>query len=177
MFRTLAVLTVVALCLGAQEQPDTKSLIGKDAPQFSLQTTDDKTVSLAEQKGNVVLVDFWATWGPPCRKGLPGLQKIHEDGALKEKGLVVWAVNEGEDKEKAKSYCEQNNLTFTVPLDANNDVGKQYLVRGIPTTVVVGRDGKVKNVFIGFGPGSEEKVHEAVAAALDEPRPTASARD
>ena len=177
MFRTLAVLSVMAFFLGAQNEENTKSLVGKDAPQFSLQTTDDKTVNLADEKGNVVLIDFWATWCPPCRKSLPGLQKISEDADLKAKGLKVYAVNSGEEKDVAKSYCEQNKLTFTVPLDADNSVGKQYLVRGIPTTVVIGRDQKIKQVFIGFGPGSEEKIHEAVVSALNEPKPTASARD
>lgn len=173
MKRALAILAVAALFIAAQKD-DTNSLVGKPAPTFSLPTTDDKNVSLAEEKGNVVLIDFWATWCPPCRKSLPGLQKIHEDASLREKGLKVWAVNSGEEKDKAKGYCEQNKLTFTTPLDKENKVGTDYLVRGIPTTVVIGRDQKVKKVFVGFGPDSEEKIHAAVSAALEEPKPTAS---
>ena len=167
MKRMLAVLAVVALIIGAQAKPaDTRSLEGKDAPAISLKTTTDSTFDLATEKGKVVLLDFWATWCPPCRESLPHLQKIHDDAALKEKGLKVVAVNAGEDKETAKGYCDKNNLTFPVALDIDDAVGKSYLVRGIPTTVVIGRDQKISKVFVGFGPGMEEKVRQAVNEAL-----------
>jgi len=167
MKRMFATLAAVALILGAEAKPaDTKSLEGKPAPAISLKTTADQSFDLAKEKGSVVLLDFWATWCPPCRESLPHLQKIYEDSALKEKGLKVVAVNAGEDKETAKSYCDKNNLTFPVALDTEDSVGKSYLIRGIPTTVVVGRDQKVKKVLVGFGPGTEEQVRKAVADAL-----------
>jgi thiol-disulfide isomerase/thioredoxin len=163
-------LVSVALLLGA-EKGDTKSLEGKAAPQFSLQTTAGKDMNLASEKGNVVLLDFWATWCPPCRASLPHLQKVYEDEKFKSDGLKVYAVNEGEDKAKAADYCKENNLTFPVPLDKSSSVGGKYLVRGIPTTVVIGRDGKVKKVFVGYGDGLEEQVRSAVSDALAEAKP------
>ena len=171
MKRALVAVAIVALVIAAQsKKEDTKSLVGKAAPAISLKTTDDQTFNLADEKGNVVLLDFWATWCPPCRESLPHLQAIHDDAKLKEKGLKVYAVNSGEEKDKAKSYCEQNKLTFSVPLDSEKEAGKSYLIRGIPTTVVIGRDQKVKSVFIGFGPGAEEQVRKAVIIALNAPK-------
>ena len=151
-------------------EKDTKSLIGKPAPDFSLQRTDGKDMKLSEEKGNVVLIDFWATWCPPCRASLPHLQKIHEDQKLADKGLHIFAVNEGEEKDKAKSYLDQNNLTFPCVLDKSSAVGNKYLVHGIPTTVIIGRDGKVRNVWIGYGDGMEEQVRKALDGALSAPK-------
>jgi len=166
-------LLALTLLLGADAKrpADTRTLIGNPAPQFALQTTSGKDMALANEKGNVVLLDFWATWCPPCRASLPHLQKIYEDEQLRDKGLRVFGVNQGEDKKTAKEYCDQNNLKFPVPLDKTQAVGKRYLVQGIPTSVVIGRDGKIANVFIGYGEGLEDKIHEAVDKALDAPKP------
>ena len=177
--RSILVATVAAficvLFVGA-EKADTTSLEGKAAPQFSLQTTAGKDMNLASEKGNVVLLDFWATWCPPCRASLPHLQKVYEDEKFKSDGLKVYAVNEGETKDKAADFCKQNNLTFPVALDKSSSVGGKYLVRGIPTTVVIGRDGKVKKVFVGYDDGLEEQVRSAVKDALAEAKPDKDAK-
>ncbi len=153
-------------CARAAEGP--ASLEGKVAPDFSLKTIDDKPVKLSEMKGSVVVIDFWATWCPPCRKSLPHLQKVSADKAMADQGLVVWAVNAREAKDKVQQFLTDNKYTFIVPMDAEGAAMKDYLVRGIPTTVIVGRDGTVKKVFVGFGEGSEGPMDEAVAAALKE---------
>ena len=171
--RSLAAVTValIGFAFVGAEKADTSSLEGKAAPQFALQTVAGKDMSLKDEKGNVVLLDFWATWCPPGRASLPHLQKVYEDEKFKSDGLKVYAVNEGEEKDKAKSYCDENKLTFPVALDKSHAVGGKYLVHGIPTTVVIGRDGKVKKVFIGYGDGLEEQVRTAVTDALAEAKP------
>jgi peroxiredoxin len=171
-----ALLLACAVALGswtiaaAQNKPaDTRSLEGKAAPEFSLQTLDGKTARLSEQKGSVVLLDFWATWCGPCVAALPHVQKISQDESLASKGLKVWAVNAKEKKEKVEPFIRQNSYTFAVPMDADGKVMKDYLVRGIPTQVIVGRDGTIKNVFVGFGgEESAKKLHDALEAALKE---------
>jgi thiol-disulfide isomerase/thioredoxin len=182
IIRTLGVTTfallAAALLSGADKpkQPaGPQSLEGKAAPTFTLATIQGKDMSLEKEKGNVVVLDFWATWCPPCRESLPHLQKFHEDKDLAAKGLKVFAVNLKEDKDTAKSYVDQNKLTFPVPLDKVGGVAKKYMVSGIPTTVVVGRDGKVAKAFVGFGQGSEEKMREAIEKALDAEKPAGSA--
>src|SRR4051812_28787448 len=70
-----------------------ESLVGKPAPSVNLSTLDHKTASLADERGHVVVMDFWATWCAPCKQGLPNLQALSDDATLAERGLRVWAVN------------------------------------------------------------------------------------
>jgi peroxiredoxin len=161
-----AALFGLSLMLGANEKEEPSSLEGKAAPDFTMKSTDDKDVKLADLKGSVVLLDFWATWCPPCRESLPHLQKIHDDKALADKGLKVYAVNLREDKDKAKGYVDENKLTFPVLLDKEGATAKAYLVSGIPTTIVIGRDGKIAKAFVGFGDESEKEIRSAVNDAL-----------
>ncbi|HEY7119903.1 MAG TPA: redoxin domain-containing protein [Tepidisphaeraceae bacterium] len=160
-------LSLVASVSRAADPADTSGLEGKPAPDVTLPTLDGKNVKLADMKGKVVILDFWATWCPPCRKSLPHLQATSIDKAMADKGLVVWAINVRETNEQVTKFLADNKYTFTVPMDPGT-VMKEYLVRGIPTTVIVGRDGSIKKVFIGFGDGSEKPMDDAIKAALDE---------
>ena len=170
----LALLVTAGLTVaGQQGGPGPKDLEGKAAPDFTLQTLDGKEVKLSDQKGKVVLIDFWATWCPPCREGLPHIQKIADDTTMAEKGLVVWAVNVKETKDKIEPFMKEQKLTFAVPVDKDGAVMKKYNVSGIPTTLVIGRDGTVKKAFVGFGPGGEKQIHKAVEDALAEAEPSA----
>jgi len=166
---------ILVLLLGvgvtARAEDDTNALVGKAAPDFSLATLIGQQVQLSGQKGKVVMVDFWATWCPPCRQSLPHVQQASANKDLAEKGLVVWAVNASEKAETVKGFLDDNHYTFTVPMDGNGAVLNKYFVHGIPTTVIVGRDGSVKAVFIGFGDGSAKQIDDAVDKALAEPAP------
>lgn len=163
----MLVVTGLALLPARAQEKDTTSLVGKAAPDFTLQTLDGKQVKLSDQKGSVVVLDFWATWCPPCRKSLPHLQSISQDKDLAEKGLKVYAVNAREEKGKVEAFMKQNNYSFAVPMDKDGDVLKAYLVSGIPTTVVIGGDGKIRNAFIGYGGDeSAKEMDEAIQAAL-----------
>src|SRR5688572_10401532 len=156
-----------------QQEKSPEALEGKAAPAIVLKTLDGKDAKLADQKGKVVVLDFWATWCGPCRVSLPHLQSLANDTTLAEKGLVVWAVNVGETKDKIEPFMKENKYSFTVPMDSNSAVMKRYNVTGIPTTVVIGRDGEVKKAFVGFSPGAEKQIHDAVVKALEEEAPEA----
>ena len=158
---------VALMVLVTSTQADVKDLKDQDAPDFTLNTIDGKEAKLSAQQGKVVLLDFWATWCPPCRKALPHVQKLSADKELAEKGLVVWAVNVGETKEKANAFLEKNAYTFAVPLDATKDAMKAYGISGIPTQIVVGKDGKVAFVKVGYGGEAGEKaLDDAINEAL-----------
>jgi len=112
-------------------------------------------------------VRLWLCRGcPPCRQSLPHLNEIANDKALADKGLKVFAIDNGEDFPTVKKFLAENKYTFTVPMDPTKSFGKSYKVRGIPTTVIIDREGKISKVFIGFGDGSAEKLKSTIEEEL-----------
>ncbi len=163
----LAAAMLMAARVVLAQSADTESLKGRQAPDFTLKTLTGQTVKLSEQKGKVVLIDMWASWCPPCRMSLPHVQAISANRQLADQGLVVWAIDSGEDSADVEKFTQGNKYTFVVPMD-KGEVGREYLVQGIPTTVIVGRDGAIKAVFMGFAPEVAGEIDRAVKSALAE---------
>ncbi len=149
-----------------EEANASDELVGKPAPDFSLKDLADKNVSLAAQKGSVVVLDFWATWCPPCQKSLPHLSQLNSD--LSAQGLKVFAIDLREAKDVVQKFIDERKLTMPVLLDSDGKTAEQYKVTGIPQTVVIGKDGKVKKVIVGFEPGGEKELRSVVEAAMKE---------
>jgi peroxiredoxin len=141
-----------------------QKLVGKPAPAFTLKDPGGTSVSLEKLKGNVVVLDFWATWCGPCREGLPHLDRTYKK--LQDRPLRVFAINLREDKTAAQTFFSEQGLSIPILLDSDGAVADQYLVQGIPQTVVIDADGLVAQVFVGFGPGSAERLAEAIEDAL-----------
>ncbi|HWE96734.1 MAG TPA: TlpA disulfide reductase family protein [Tepidisphaeraceae bacterium] len=147
------------------ESNPSDALVGQEAPAFKLTGLDGKELALSDLKGKVVILDFWATWCPPCRASLPHLNKLYDE--KKGEGLQVFAVDQQEDKDKVQGFVDKTKLGVPVLLDSNGEVGGKYKVSGIPETVIIGKDGKVKKVFVGFDANSTpEEMHKAVAEAM-----------
>jgi len=145
----------------------TMSLIGQPAPDFSLTDLGGRTVQLSSLKGKVVLLDFWATWCGPCKLSLPHIQKVADDGGLAKRGLQVFAVNEKDAKPLVQAFMNDNHFSFPVLLDTDGLMNEEYKLAGIPTTVVIGKDGKVKNAWIGYSDDSDDEVDQALDQALN----------
>lgn len=151
----------------SQPAPDSLALVGKPAPDFKLLGLDGKSHPLAEAKGHVLVLDFWATWCVPCHLELPHLQKMYQ--AQSAAGLMLFAVETNDDTSKAQKYIQDNNMTLPVLLDADSVMATSYKVDDMPQTVIVGKDGLVKKVFIGFNEKtSPSEMEAAVAAAMAE---------
>jgi cytochrome c biogenesis protein CcmG, thiol:disulfide interchange protein DsbE len=117
------------------------------APDFSLETLSGETVSLSDFRGQVVLINYWATWCNPCRAEMPLLQRYAD---RYQKDLVVLAVNDGEPVDQVKSFVKELNLALPILLDPSETVTQQYRIRGFPTTMFVDQDGKIRYQHIGI---------------------------
>ncbi len=133
-------------------------LVGKLATNFSLADLGGKRHKLSTQKGKVVMLDFWATWCGPCRIQMPAVDRLYQE--FKSKGLVVYAVNQGESAAKADAYMKKHGYKTTTLLDPDGKIGKAYGVAGIPTLVIVNREGKIATHFMGVR--DEAELREAL---------------
>lgn len=149
-----------------EARDDTTSLKGQEAPNFTLTDMEGNEVSLSALRGKVVFLDFWATWCPPCRNSLPHTQALSQHEKTKSGDLVVLAVNAREQLDTVKKFMEDNKYSFRVLMDKEGAVLNAYKVQGIPTFVLIDREGKVAWVQVGFGPGTEKQMQEAVQQAL-----------
>ena len=131
----------------AELPPESIPLKNHPAPDFTLQTVEGESLSLSDLKGQAVVLNFWATWCPPCRAEMPELQAAYED--LGEGGLVVLGVNQGEEPAVVQAYLDELGLTFPVVIDANFAVSDLYSVNSIPSTFFIDRNGVIRDIVIG----------------------------
>ncbi|MFC1952384.1 peroxiredoxin family protein [Chloroflexota bacterium] len=149
-----SVLTSGLLMVGCVPTSTQGIEVGNLTPDFQLQSTDGQTVSISSLRGKPVLINFWATWCPPCRSEMPYIQEIYEEWSGK--GLVVLAINIGESSTQADGFMQSNNLTFTVLLDTTQKVAQSYNITGIPTTFFVDEDGIIKEKVVGAFPNKAQ---------------------
>lgn len=121
--------------------------IGAKAPNFSLKTLDGKQVELSDYEGKKVMLNFWATWCPPCKKEMPDMEKYTQQAG---DDVVVLAVNIDPEND-VQAFVEDNGITFTIPLDsqsAKNPVNERYKILSIPTTYFIDKEGIIRNKVI-----------------------------
>ncbi|MBU3088223.1 TlpA family protein disulfide reductase [Clostridium gasigenes] len=117
------------------------------AIDFKLKDLNGKDVSLNDFKGKNVLLNFWATWCPPCKAEMPDIEKLYQEN--KNSDLVILAVNLGEDKQTVKSFIEKNKYTFDILLDSDQDVAIKYNIVSIPTSFFIDKEGNIVSKKIG----------------------------
>jgi thiol-disulfide isomerase/thioredoxin len=113
----------------------------KAAPDFTLSNLDEKQVSLRQYRGKVVFLNFWATWCIPCREEMPALEQLHQ--TFQRQDLIILAINLKEGAEQVKTFFQTRTFSFPALLDQNGSVFRDYSVAGMPTTYLIGRDGKL----------------------------------
>jgi TonB family protein len=145
-----------------QPRVSNASWVGKTAPDFTLKTTDGQTIRLCDLQGQVVLLDFWASWCGPCLRELPSIEKLHRE--FKNKGVVILGVNP-EEPDVARAFVRLRKFTFPTVLDEDHSVGQLYQIRAIPTVIVLDARGTVVAHFIGLRPESD--LRAAIQQAQD----------
>ena len=139
---------------------------GTEAPDFTLKSTAGQNLRLKEQRGQVVLVNFWATWCAPCRQELPELEKLQSQYG--KAGLRLLAVSVDEDAKNADAMMRRMGLNLTVLHDRDKRVAKRYDVDAMPATVIVDRKGKVRYVHRGYRAGYERTYEQQIKELLRE---------
>jgi peroxiredoxin len=142
---------------------------GFPAPDFTLETLGGEAITLSAYRGQVVIVNLWASWCGPCRAEMPALQNVY--AAHRERGLEVLAVNSTfQDSESdAQAFALGFGLTFPVLLDRDGAVSQRYLLRALPSTFFVDRQGVIRSVVFG-GPMTEAVIQTQIEALLQETR-------
>jgi peroxiredoxin len=138
-------------------------LLGRPAPSFVTTDVNGHAIDLKKYIGkNVVMLDFWATWCGPCVEAMPDVEEVAKEYA--KKGLVFYAVNAGEEVGAVKQFLQESKLNPPVAMDLKKEIGPMYAVRGIPQTVLIGKDGKVQVVHVGYN----SRLPKLLAREIDE---------
>jgi peroxiredoxin len=138
---------------------------GGPPPAFALEDLAGRTHRLADYRGRVVLVNFWATWCEPCRAEMPSIERLR--AALADRPFTVLAVNLGEPKSRIEKFLARTPLAFPVLLDRDTAVAKAWRARILPATYLVGRDGRIRQVHYGELDWSSGAGRRAVEALLE----------
>jgi len=138
---------VVAILLMNQFRSQEGLSIGEQAPEFTLNDFEGTPVSLTDLRGKVVMLNFWSAACPPCREKMPTLQRIYED--LQARGFTILAINVNDRPQDALKYLTDNGYTFPALKDADLTVARMYAVTGIPKTLILDRNGMIRDVRLG----------------------------
>ncbi len=136
------------------------------APDFQLQTLDGETIRLSDLRGQAVLINYWASWCPPCKAEMPAMQRIYAQ--YHDQGFEILAVNAANQDQliDTQAFVSANQLSFPILLDTDGVVGNLYDIRSLPTSFFVRPDGTIAEVIVG-GPMAEALLSTRVESLLE----------
>ena len=164
--RVAILLALGALTLASAGAAAALPAMGAAAPDFAAKSDSGRNVRLSELRGQVVLINFWASWCSPCRQELPLLNKIYTQ--YRNAGFMLLAVNVDDNRKDADAMLKRLNLRFPTLFDGSKKVAKLYGVDTMPATLVIDRDGRVRYVHRGYYDGYERKYEQQVRELLKE---------
>jgi peroxiredoxin len=135
-------------------------------PDFTLKAFDGSNVRLAEYRGDVVLVNFWASWCGPCLQEMPELEDLYQ--RYRDLGVTILAINVEEDDSEARRFAAERQLSFPLLADGDNTVTKLLGVDAMPTTLLIDKDGELRYRHRGYKPGYEDKYEEQIRSLMRE---------
>ncbi len=138
---------LVALFAFTTQAGELKPYNGKPLPDFSLQDLKGKKHSLSDYKGKVVLLNFWATWCPPCVKEMPSMQRLQDK--YQDQDFEILAVNMGEDSTTIEIFLQKMSVNFPVLLDSDGAILKQWKIFAFPTTFLIDKEGNITYALFG----------------------------
>jgi len=162
----LVVTTGIALLLSISTTYAASEKLSGKAPNFTLKSRSGKNIKLSELRGDVVMINFWASWCGPCRQEMPLLEKIAKK--YKRLGFTLLGVNVEENTNAAKNYLKDVRVTFPILFDNTNKTSKLYNVSAMPTTILIDRNGNKRYLHKGYKPGYENDYKREIKKLLRE---------
>ena len=150
--------------LGKTTERNARPVIGRSAPAFTVDSLAKESVNLSDFKGQVVLINFWASWCMPCRIEMLDLQTAYE--AYRDQGFVILAIDVGEPLKMAAAFAQEFGLTFPVLLDSNGRIAQRYEVRALPSSFFVDQEGILRDIVIG-GPMNQDYIESKIMPLLE----------
>jgi thiol-disulfide isomerase/thioredoxin len=160
---TLLKATGLLLCLGPIAMA---SALSGSAPDFTLKSDSGQNLRLSEHRGQVVMINFWASWCGPCRQEMPILDELQQ--RYSKAGFTVLGVNVEQDNGQAMQLLQGMNLSFPILFDPQSVVSKLYDVNAMPSTVMIDRDGNMRYLHRGYKPGYEEQYRQQIKELIRE---------
>ena len=158
------ILLVLSIFMGSSLA--SSGLTGQTAPDCVLKSSTGENLRLSEYRGDVVMINFWATWCGPCRQEMPLLDELY--GRYQRVGFSLLGVNIDDDSRRAMAMVKELGVRFPVLFDEEKKVSKLYEVEAMPLTILLDREGTVRHIHYGYKPGYEQKYLNEIRSLLRE---------
>jgi peroxiredoxin len=164
--RRLRLFFVLALLIPVLVTADATRLVRQPAPDFVLRSIAGTNVRLSEHLGEVILINFWATWCGPCRQEMPLLDELY--GKYQRAGLTLLSINLDDDRERAVEMAQTLSVSYPVLFDERKEVSRSYQVGTMPSTILIDREGVIRYVSEGFKPGYDKRYTDQLRELLNQ---------